>query len=304
MSPSPGSKLFYIYTKKVLSPIEPRPGQPVTPPLRDEVPWNRSRTPLGAPCPDKAGLGWASGAVTGAKLGCPGRFCPPRHPVAHLIALKESLSLALQKALNHIPSGRNPLAFHLLLSGAFFVSAQVFLIIMERGFFAPFSLPLLVITQNLQALIRMAPVTHTCGLSEVSEPPSTLLAQVGPASVLKILPGIFGGMNCGQSLPRRRGSCCTSSQHGCEHRDALGLETYLSARLSSDGHIHHLMLSARYWEEFSFVCNKIILELRNHEPINPGKLCQPSFFEVCFDYLPAMAVNLYLMQLSAFLSGL
>lgn len=49
------------------------------------------------------------------------------------------------------------------------------------------------ITQNLQALIRMAPVTHTCGLSEVSEPPSTLLAQVGPASVLKILPGIFRG---------------------------------------------------------------------------------------------------------------
>lgn len=28
------------------------------------------------------------------------------------------------------------------------------------------------------------------------------------------------------------------------------------------------------------------------------------FFEVCFDYLPATAVNLYLMQLSAFLSGL
>lgn len=50
-------------------------------------------------------------------------------------------------------------------------------------------------------------------------------------------------------------------------------------RLSSDRHIHHLMLSARYWEEFSFVCNKIILELRNHEPINPGKLCQPSFLK-------------------------
>lgn len=80
LSPSPGSKLFYIYTKKVLSPTEPCPGQPVTLPLREEVPWNRGRTPLGAPAQTR--LGW------------PGRFCPPRHPITHLLALKESRKLS------------------------------------------------------------------------------------------------------------------------------------------------------------------------------------------------------------------
>lgn len=49
------------------------------------------------------------------------RFCPQHHPSpSRLSALKESLSVALQKALNHVHPGRNPLAFHLLLSVAFF----------------------------------------------------------------------------------------------------------------------------------------------------------------------------------------
>lgn len=111
LSPSPGSKLFYIYTKKVLSSIEPGPGQPVTPPLREEVPWNRSRTPLGTPCPDKAGLGWASGAVTGAKLGRPGRPAESSQPYP-LRQKSPCLSLAFV--------------------GGFFCQCLFFVIIMER----------------------------------------------------------------------------------------------------------------------------------------------------------------------------
>lgn len=76
LSPSPGSKLFYIYTKKVLSPIEPGAGQPVTLPLREEVPWNRSRTPLGAPCPDKAGLGRAREPSPTLSWAVPAGFVP------------------------------------------------------------------------------------------------------------------------------------------------------------------------------------------------------------------------------------
>lgn len=89
LSPSPRFKLFYIYTKKVLSPAEPRLGQPVTLPLREEVPWNRGRTPLGA--------------LAQTRLGCPGRFCPPRHPITHLLALKESRKLSAISPPAEIP---------------------------------------------------------------------------------------------------------------------------------------------------------------------------------------------------------
>lgn len=140
LSPSPGSKLFYIYTKKVLSPIEPGPGQPVTLPLREEVPWNRRRTPLGAPCPDKAGLGRASGAVTGAKLGCPGWFCPPRHPHRPSYRLERVTFFGPAESSQPYPLRQKSPCLSLAFVGGFFCqrSFGVFLIITERGFFPLF----------------------------------------------------------------------------------------------------------------------------------------------------------------------
>lgn len=58
--------------------------------------------------------------------------------------------------------------------------------------------------------------------------------------------------------------------------------------LSSDRRIHCSMLSAWFWE-FSFVCNKTLPESRNHEPVNPGKSCQPGF--------PKPALNTCLLRL-------
>lgn len=60
--------------------------------------------------------------------------------------------------------------------------------------------------------------------------------------------------------------------------EAVGLEPSLSASLSRAG-ASITLHSARSWDEFSSVSGKTIPELRNPQPINPGKLCRPGFLK-------------------------
>lgn len=186
--------------------------------------------------------------------------------------------MALQKALNHVHPGRNPLAFHLLLSVAFFLSFYLvsarFLIIMGR-----FCSPLLpstgwVMMQDLHALVQQPPP---------------------PLSV------VFLGFGAVVHSWHRLGPAKDAAWHHLW--DAVRLEPSLSVSSPQAG-ASITLHSARFWDEFSSVSSKTIPELRNPQPINPGKLCRPKVFEVCSDYLPAMAVNLYFLQVSALLSGL
>lgn len=157
--------------------------------------------------------------------------------------------MALQKALNHVHPGRNPLAFHLLLSVAFFLSFYLvsarFLIIMGR-----FCSPLLpstgwVMMQDLHALVQ--------------QPPS-------PLSV------VFLGFGAVVHSWHRLGPAKDAAWHHLW--DAVRLEPSLSASSPQAG-ASITLHSARSWNEFSSVSSKTIPELRNPQPINPGKLCRP-----------------------------
>lgn len=157
--------------------------------------------------------------------------------------------MALQKALNHVHPGRNPLAFHLLLSVAFFLSFYLvsarFLIIMGR-----FCSPLLpstgwVMMQDLHALVQ--------------QPPS-------PLSV------VFLGFGAVVHSWHRLGPAKDAAWHHLW--EAVRLEPSLSASSPQAG-ASITLHSARSWDEFSSVSSKTIPELRNPQPINPGKLCRP-----------------------------
>lgn len=134
LAPSPGSKLFYICTKTVLSPPRAPSRLPVTLPAG-----GCPLEPRGVPCPG-CGRGWGWQSRHCAKLRW---FCPQR-PMAHLGALKESFSLPCRKLSTMSPLRQKSLPFTPFVR-AFFCQGSFFKNSDGEGFlFPPFFLFLVI----------------------------------------------------------------------------------------------------------------------------------------------------------------